>query len=261
MYLQRAIRCRGLSGGALRRATMDFEARYADRIGRQLPFDIRHVVVSMSLLPHLWRGGWLGGRTFDVLADRLPIDELESLLDTAFARHPDRALLSDFRAPAGIAEAERKALAAADRVITPNAYVAELFGDRAFRLPWSMPPTCAVSRGERLGFAGPTAARKGAYELREAARRLGLTVVLSGSELEGEGFWDGVEVIRSESLDGCFAIAQPAIVEDQPRRLLAALAAGMPILATSVCGIDDGVITVEPGDVDGLVAAIESVRP
>ena len=227
-----------------------------------MPFDVRHVVVSMSLLPHLWRGGWLGGRSFDVLADRLPIDEIQSLLDAAFARNPERALLADFRASEDVALAEAEALADANRIITPNAYTARLFGKRTLMLPWAVPPKVACERGGYLAFAGPTAARKGAFEVREAARRLGLTVVLSGSELEGEGFWSGIEVVRSKSLDGCFAIVQPAIVEDQPRKLLEALAAGVPVIATEVCGLGgvEGVITVQEGDVDGLVAAIESVR-
>ena len=40
-------------------------------------------------------------------------------------------------------------------------------------------------------FVGPTIARKGAYEVRDAARALDLEVVLLGSELEGAEFWSG----------------------------------------------------------------------
>jgi len=116
--------------------------------------------------------------------------------------------------------------------------------------------------GNYIAFPGPTAARKGAYEVREAARRLGLTVSLSGSELEGTDFWEGISTARPTPwLEGCRAVVQPAIVEEQPRKLLQALAAGVPVIATEVCGLGgfEGVITIPAGDVDSLVTAIESL--
>ena len=99
--------------------------------------------------------------------------------------------------------------------------------------------------------------------MREAARRLGLTLSLSGSELEGEDFWDGVSTVRAEGnwMDGCRAVVQPAVVEEQPRKLLQALACGLPVIATPVCGLGErqGVITIPSGDVEALVLAIQSL--
>ncbi|MDQ2987169.1 MAG: VanW family protein [Armatimonadota bacterium] len=260
LYLFKGLRCRSLQGAALRSATMEFEACFADDLGRRMPFDAQHCVVSLSLLPHLWRSGWLGGRSFDVIADRLPIAELQSLLDGAYESHPERGLLADFRAPAAVAEAEIEALAAADHIITPSAYVAEVFGDRAVLLTWSTPAMLDLTRGDRIAFPGPTAARKGAYEVREVARRLGLTIALSGSELEGAGFWEGVSTIRAGPnwMHGCRAVLHPAIVEEQPRKLLQAIASGLPVIATEVCGLGarEGVTTVPAGDIDALVSAI-----
>ena len=118
----------------------------------------------------------------------------------------------------------------------------------------------AAVRGGYLAFAGPTAARKGAFEVREAARQLGLTVSLSGNELEGEGFWEGVNTVRPDGwLDNCRLVVQPAIVEEQPRMLLQALAAGIPVIATEVCGLGerDGVTIVPPCELDALVEAIK----
>jgi hypothetical protein len=59
-----------------------------------------HACVAQSLLPHLWRDGALGGRTFDVLMTRLPLRVLHARLDEAWMRKPDRKSLCEFRAPA-----------------------------------------------------------------------------------------------------------------------------------------------------------------
>ena len=101
--------------------------------------------------------------------------------------------------------------------------------------------------------------RKGAYEVREAARQLGLTVVTPGREVEGEGFWGDVPVRRGSPLDGTFAVILPAILEDRPRALLAAQAAGCPVIASRACGLDE-VHEVLPMDVEGLVEAIRRVQ-
>ena len=130
-------------------------------------------------------------------------------------------------------------------------------------MPWHLPPAVPCSRGSAIGFPGPTAARKGAFELRDAARHLDLEIVLYGSELEGADFWNGMRVRRGVDIatDGLAAMAQPALVEDRPRMLLKALACGIPVIATTACGLGrrDGVTTVDYGDVDGLVCALEAI--
>ena len=97
--------------------------------------------------------------------------------------------------------------------------------------------------------------------LREAARRLDLEMLLPGGELEGSDFWSGVRVRRNLPADWMLqatAIVQPAFVEDKPRLLLAAIAAGVPVIATAACGLGehDGATMSAEGDVEALVAAI-----
>ncbi len=239
-----AIRRAPTQGPARRNAELAGAQRIAARLARLLTPEITRVCVAQSLLPYLWRDGHLGGRDVTVLMTRLPMGELQARLDEAFAAHPERVTLGDFRAPAALVEAEAEALAYAARIVTPHRDIARLFPDKAEVLDWKLPPTPAaapVASQRRIAFPGPTIARKGAYELREAARALGLEVVLPGSELEGRDFWRGVIVHRPDAGTGwladVIAVVQPAIVEERPRALLAALAAGVPVIATPACGL------------------------
>lgn len=245
--LLRALEARKkLSPPQRRAAQLAGAAALAEALGRQLPYDTTHLVVSQSLLPALWQGGWLGGRTFDVLLTRAPLTVLHHNLDAALARRPEARLLGDFRAPEALMEAERAALAAARQVITPHAALAALFPERAQKLPWNLPTVATPwqpSTRRVIAFAGPTAARKGAYAVRDAARALQLTVRLRGSALEGADFWAGVHTEHAETLtawlEGARCVVQPAVAEDAPRPLLYALAAGAPVLASAACGLGE----------------------
>jgi hypothetical protein len=152
------------------------------------------------------------------------------------------------------------------RIASPHAEIAALFGDRAVKLPWSQPPDRPRAAGERFGriaFAGPTAARKGAYAVREAAIALDLEVAPLGSELEGDDFWRGVRVASGRDWTAVDALVQPAIVEHQPRRLLSALAAGLTVVATAACRIEPqpGLTIVPPDDADALIAVLRRGPP
>ena len=264
-----ALRRLKAQGLARRAAELRGAARLARRLARALTPDVTEVCVAQSLLPFLWREGHLGGRRVTVLLTRLPMHLLQARLDAVAAAHPDRASLADFRAPDWLVEAEREALAQAERIVTPHAELADLFAERAVRLAWEQPKVMTVARTTTaprcIAFPGPTVARKGAFELREIARALDLDVMLLGSDLEGPGFWLGVRVRRTAAdanphdwFNHVAAVVQPAHVEERPRYLLAALAAGVPVIATTACGLapQAGLTLVPPGDVDALAAAI-----
>jgi hypothetical protein len=279
--LWRSLASRRLaSQGARRQMSL---LRHAEKLAagyaRALAFDVTHVVVMQHLLPFLWRGGHLGGRSFDVLMCGLPLARLHETLDRAAALHPESPTLADFRADGRLVRDETEALAAARRVVTPHALVASLFGERAVLLDWHLPRLVregnrgadarggesgarVFRRGTRVVFPGPTVGRKGAYEVREAARRSGLSIVVAGAQPEGEGFWDGVAVERREWKD-CLrdagVVVMPAFVEHRPRRLLEAVARGVPVVASVNCGLGEtaGVVNVRAGDVDALCGGIE----
>ena len=99
----------------------------------------------------------------------------------------------------------------------------------------------AAGAERRIAFPGPAIGRKGAAAVRDVARALDLEVVLVGNDLAPPGFWDGVAVKRvsprSEWLSEVAAAVQPAVIEDKPRALLKALAAGLPVIASPACGL------------------------
>ena len=253
-------------GAARRSADATSTAAIARALARQLPAEATEITVAQSLLPQLWRDGALGGRAVRVLMTRLPIGVLQARLDTFAAAHPDRATLADYRADPWLAEAEAHALAAADEIVTPHTEIAALFGARARLLDWKVPaaPARPPRHGDVFAFPGPTVARKGAFELREACRQLGVRLRPTGAELEGPGFWTGVELAPAEPgaswLDGVRAVVQPALAEATPRRLLEALAAGVPVIATDACGLapQPGLTLVPMDDVDALVEAMQA---
>ncbi len=252
------------SAPARRAAELHGAERLARRLARALTPEVTDAVVAQSLLPHLWRDGHLGGRRFSVLMTRLPMAQIQTRLNAAAARHPQRRTLADFRADPALVAAESEALAAADAIVTPHTEIAALFADRAVLLEWHKPKPLKIRAApvpKRVAFPGPTIARKGAYELREAAKALDLEIVLIGSELEGDGFWDGVRTRRADPanwLDGVSAVVQPALLEDAPRRLLQALASGVPVIATAACGLieRDGLTTIPAGASEELIEAL-----
>ncbi len=259
--LRRSLALRRAGGqGALRRnAELEAARRIAARLAKTLSPEVASVTVAQSYLPFLWRAGVLGGREVTVLMTRLPMDVLQERLDAAAAAHPQQATLADFRAPGWLAEA----LADAVCIVTPHAEIATLFGARAVRLLWQTGPRRArnATPVRRIAFPGPTVARKGAYALREAAMALNLEVMPLGAELEGEGFWRGVRTAPPGDWTTVDAVVQPALVEDQPRRLLAALAAGVPVIATAACGLDPqlGLVLLPQGNAEALIAALSAM--
>jgi hypothetical protein len=268
--LWRSWRMRRLPAqGAMRqRVLLQGDAALAKAYARQLDPQCRHLVVSQNLLPHLWRMGVLGGRSFDVLMERWPMKDLQARLDEAKRAHPQSRTLGDFRADADILRAENEALAAAGRLITPHRAMAESFGARGWLLPWVMPEP--MPRVENIGkailfFPASRLGRKGAFEL-AAAMKSGIDAELRflGAADEGiDGLWEGVVASRGTLADlaSAAALVLPAWVEHQPRLALLALASGIPVIATQGCGLpaDENLHLLPRPDAEALATVIRGV--
>lgn len=270
LALKRAYALRNLppQGGALQSALLRYDAALAAHYADSLPHTIGKLVVAQRLLPFLWRAGALGGRRYDVLMERLPLATLQAELDQAKRRYPGSPTLADFRAAPEMVEAERKALAAADRIITPHSAIAAAFGDRAMLLPWARPDVATRgATGRTLLFPASPLARKGVYALAEALRGLeDVNLAITGRAEEGrDGLWAGVHVQHTPHKwpETIAAVVLPAIVEHQPRPLLRALAMGLPVIASPACGLlpQPGLTLVDPYDSAALRKAIIAALP
>ncbi len=262
LTLWRALASRRLAsqGAARQRSAMAFRRRLAQRYVKALGYLDEHVVVTQELLPYVWQSGALQGRSFDVLMTAPPMLQLQAVLDAAHQRHPDSATLADFRAPQGLAQLEQLALAGARRILTPHAALAAQF-DTAVLLPWTQQPAATARPGRRIVFPASTLGRKGAYELRAAARELDLSLTLMGPVIESPSFWDGVDVSVlpfDAQFDDVAVVVLPAWSENRPARLIRALECGVNVIATPACGLPPqaGLTLVPVGDVKALTDAL-----
>ena len=266
--LIRAVPSRRLAAqsGARQQALLDSAAALAKELGKSLTSEMDIVCIAQSMLPFLWRTGVLGGRRVRVLMTQLPMNVMEATLDRAFAFHPESPTLHDFRAEPWLVEAEREALANAEQIITPHARVADLFRAKTTLLTWATPaqgsekPSAKSHERQTILFPASTLGRKGAYELREALSGTDVRVLLGGRVLENEKFWDGfdAELANPSELAKVSLVAQPSIVESQPRNLLRAIAAGLPVVTTPESGLHpgSGAILVESMNAPALKLAI-----
>lgn len=241
--LMRSFRQRRLpaQGAVRQRALLKGDRELAEYYARRISPECRHLVVAQNLLPHLWKLGVLGGRTFDVLMTRWPMKKLVELLDDAAARHPVSSTLGDFRPDPGLMRAEDEALALAGKVVTPHRAIAARFGSRAWLLDWQLPEeTMREEEGEKGKYFLPCSplGRKGIYELLEALEGRDVRLFVLGKAREGalpDFFTQGT----LQDLESSEALILPAWVEHQPRLALWALSKGIPVIASAACGLPE----------------------
>ncbi|MBI5495644.1 MAG: glycosyltransferase family 4 protein [Deltaproteobacteria bacterium] len=239
--------------------------KYDDLIARSfiplLGRDVPEVTVSQNLLPALWRSGALRGRAVDVLMVRLPLHVLHARLDQAARLHPLSLSLATYRAPDDVVDDEAEALAAARRVVTPHSEIAALFPGRALKIPWVLPDAGRHRPGPRVVLAGRTDGLQGVYELRDAACHRNAALTTLEPPREYLSFWRGMDVrrrpVRDAFLDAAVAVL-PAWCCSRPGAALAAVACGVPVVATAAAGLAGvpGVRELPVGDAVALAAAL-----
>ena len=278
--LQRAAVLRW-SGGVRQARVMRADRLWARAVARALRPSHRHLVVSQALLPALAEAGALAGRTVQVLIDALPLAEIQRRLDAAaMAAAQPWPELSDHRVGEAMIEAEWRGLRRADRLLVVHrdaARVLEAAGLSPQLLDWAMPPSAAVrpprsrpaGRPPTVVFPASALARKGAAQLAEALRGLDAGAVgrprllVLGSPSADAALWRGVDVsygrYQDPWLQQADLVVLPAIVEHSPRALLAALAHGLPVIATAACGlVPHPLLTEVPaGDAAALRQALQ----
>lgn len=220
----------------------------ARKLVQSIPVDCTHIVISQNLLPTAWQRGIFGGRTFDVLMTRLPIESLHRQLDEAHQLHPESATLSDFRAPESLVNHEQRALNQARKIITPHRAIASVFTNKTVVLDWQLPETEVItSSGTDVLFPASALGRKGAYAMKQLAQELDLSLTVLGNATEREGFWESIDIKSFTGLDKIKMIVYPTTIEHQPRFLLKALTMGIPIITTPAAGLPESdLVTLVP---------------
>src|SRR5205085_12468636 len=101
-------------------------------------------------------------------------------------------------------------------------------------------------------FPATTVGRKGCYELRDAIRGLDVKLILLGPIIVSTDFWQGFDVERGSDdwITLADVVVLPAFIEHRPRRLLAVAAAGVHVIASRACGVENvpGIRSIESGD-------------
>ena len=234
-----------LQGAVRQRALLRRDRALAESYARALDPKARHLVIAQNLLPHLWRMGALGGRTFDVLMTRWPLAELQRRLDEAARQHPASTTLADFRADPDLLRAEDEALGKAANLLTPHRAIASHFGRRARLLDWELPkPADCTHRRQRhrVFFPASPLGRKGVYELAAALKGLDADLLVLGRATENAA--DPLAALShrpatSRDLYSSGLLVLPAWIEHQPRLALRALANGIPVIASRACGLPE----------------------
>jgi glycosyltransferase involved in cell wall biosynthesis len=149
-----------------------------------------------------------------------------------------------------------EALRNARSIITPHTKIASMFPRRGELLDWSTPVGKPMTRRRNskpyIVFPASTVGRKGCYELRDALRVLDVKLVILGPVIESPNFWKGsdVESGTDDWMSRADVVVLPAFVEHRPRRLIAAAAAGIPVVASKACGVENipGIRSIAAGD-------------
>ncbi|TAM23467.1 MAG: glycosyltransferase [Rhodanobacter sp.] len=246
---------------------------------RHLRPEHTHLVVDQGLLPHLQLLGALGGRTYDVLADALSMEEIQFRLDhanssTAIGERQCESL-RDFRADSVLVQAELAAMRDARWIVTPHTEVADYWRGHSnahvHRIPWALPVISIGQHARRQGsyplvvFPASALPRKGICELIEAMYGLHCRLRVLGAGWDESVQWKGVAIEQGNYADDWLleadVVVLPAYVEHSPRALLMAVAAGVPVIATPACGVQGlpGIRLVPPGDADSLRQVLSGV--
>ena len=247
----------------------------AKAYARKLKPEHIELVISQDLLVPLWRLGVLAGREVTVLVSELPASTLQQRLDLAASQHPQAQSLVDFRVDERWQTDEWAALAYGKRLLTPHRQIHRILteaGLTAQWLPWVIPDVSTPVAGRSssdspltLVLAASALARKGADDVLAVARKLKARVLVLGSPPANQAAWAAIDWQQvgyaSDWPTQADVVVLPAYIEHQPRALLQALAMGLPVVASTACGLtaQPGLMEIEAGDTQALEQAIRSL--
>jgi hypothetical protein len=264
-----AVRRLASAGGVLQRVMEDFDRKFAAVYAARLPYHVNQLAVWQNFAPFLQADKTLGGRRYEILLWRAPRHVMHEELAIARDHYPECKTLGDFRSSAVLVEAEHAALEGARRIVTPHTKLARLFPEKTVLLRWNWPKAQEKrTAGKNIAFLGPTLGRKGAFVARAALKKLGVPFTVIGRDFEENGrFWRGLpaqeRAMDADWLREVGLLLAPAIAAFEPRRILLALARGIPVITTDACGLSptENLHLVDPYDAEALAAKVAELLP
>lgn len=229
------------TGGIRQQTYFQHDESLALQLAKNIDFRSSHLVIYQNFLPFFIRNGILGGRTFDVFMTRYPLKSLHEKLDAYAQQHPESHSIKDFRANQQLVELEWDALQKARKIITPHHDIASFFPHKTELLSWKIAQPSPHKTGDRMAFLGPTISRQGAHIAKDIAKNLSKPLIVFGNQLEGNDFWKDCHVefrtMNAHWMDDIGGIIHPAVVTNQPRKLLSALANSITIYTNAASGL------------------------
>ncbi|TWP29124.1 hypothetical protein ETU09_04595 [Apibacter muscae] len=174
-----------------------------EKIEKLIPIETTHLVISQNILRYFIEYNLTGGRTFDVLMYRYPIDILQKKLDGIYDIHQQSNTLNEYRAPNSIIINEDKGLKKARKIVTPHRKISELFFQKSILLNCSIniEKNITLEKGLKVLFPGSSLARKGAFEVRKIVQEFELPLVIKKDAMETKSFWNNVYIEYADSKD------------------------------------------------------------
>lgn len=260
--IKRALKLRLIKGNPFE-LSLKFDREIAHSAAKLIPVECTHVVISQNLLPFIYETGALGGRTFDVLMTRLPLEMIHRRLDWAHSIHTQSLTLNDFRAQETLIKQEQNALLNASKIITAHSEIASLFPNKKLKLNWEIISSEKTkNKGNKILFPASALARKGAYEIKKLAQELNLELLILGNKTEYENFWEDVKVERFyNNFEDVKAIIYPTYIENHPHQILKLIPKGIPIITTTACGIEkrENLRVIETGNYTELLESAKEI--
>ncbi|CAG5083201.1 VanW family protein [Parvicella tangerina] len=221
---------------------MSQDLKLAKRIQKILPIEVTHITVSQDLALHFQELGVFGGRTFQILMTRLPLQQLHKRLDYAFQIHPYSPTLTNYRASDLLVELEQKILLNAHKLITTHQEIAKLHQKKTVLIDFeqSLGVSNSLVNTNRLNVLLPHSAlaRKGIYEVLKLQREHSFHLIIGGKSVDQNGMLDHIDYSH---FDGDFSkvdlIISPTYVEHYPKLILEGLAAGIPAIVSEAVGL------------------------
>ncbi|MCB9251333.1 MAG: VanW family protein [Flavobacteriales bacterium] len=256
------LKYRVKSGKNLFSEKMKYDERISGLISEFLLPESTHLVLSQNFLPFLFKNGTLGGRTYDVLMTRPPLENLQQTLDQAYLKYPSSRTLSDFRVSQEILDNDNLSLTGSESILTPHKQIADIFNNKSCQIDWVYPDMKRkYLKGRDVLFPGSLLARKGAFEIKYLQKKYGFRLKVFGKATESPEFLNDFdfEHTGSDPFENIGLVIYPAYIENQPRILLKALANSIPVIASDACGLNkaEGLFTFESGNLAELEKLVQ----